>query len=152
MLSPPPSVLFTWRHWGVLSGKFKGNQGHGEQLEMYGIAKCLVTEDLKIQTIEVFYDPDNFIKACEGRLKPSELRGGRALLGDIECPFIVRSSKEKRNKRDSSAASATEPGPADSPGSAASAASPAAAAAPAATQPAPAPAATTTSTQFCTTQ
>ena len=152
MLSPPPSVLFTWRHWGVLSGKFKGNQGHGEQLEMYGIAKCLVTEDLKIQNIEVFYDPDNFIKACEGRLKPSELRGGRALLGDIECPFIVRSSKEKRNKRDSSAASATEPGPADSPGSAASAASPAAAAAPAAPQPAPAPAATTTSTQFCTTQ
>ena len=142
MLSPPPSVLFTWRHWGVLSGKFQENQGHGEQLEMYGIAKCLVNENLKIQTIEVFYDPDNFIKACEGRLKPSELRGGRALLGDIECPFIVRSSKEKRH---SSAASATEPGPADSLGSAASAASPAAAAA-------PAPAATTTSTQFCTTQ
>ena len=93
MLSPPPSVLFTWRHWGVLSGKFKGNQGHGEQLEMYGIAKCLVNENLKIQTIEVFYDPDNFIKACEGRLKPSELRGGRALLGDIECPFTGKSFK-----------------------------------------------------------
>ena len=93
VLSGPPNVLFTWRHWGVHNGKFQENIGHGEQLEMYGVAKCGVTEDLKIQTLEVFYDPDNFIKACEGRLKPSELRGGRAILGDVECPFTGKSFK-----------------------------------------------------------
>ena len=60
---------------------------------MYGVAKCTVTEELKIQTIEVFYDPDSFIKACEGTIKPSELRGGRAILGDVECPFTAKSFK-----------------------------------------------------------
>ena len=93
VLSGPPNVLFTWRHWGVHNGKFQENIGHGEQLEMYGVAKCTVTEELKIQTIEVFYDPDSFIKACEGRLKPSELKGGRAILGDVECPFTGKSFK-----------------------------------------------------------
>ena len=49
VLSGPPNVLFTWRHWGVHNAKFQENIGHGEQLEMYGVAKCGVTEDLKIQ-------------------------------------------------------------------------------------------------------
>ena len=60
---------------------------------MYGVAKCAVTEELKIQTIEVFYDPDSFIKASEGRLKSSELRGGRTILGVLDCPFTEKSFK-----------------------------------------------------------
>ena len=51
------------------------------------------TEDLKVQLMEVFYDPETFIKACEGRLKPSDLKGGKAILGDIECPFVSKSLK-----------------------------------------------------------
>ena len=110
VLSGPPTVLFTWRHWGVAAGRcalsrrstqrsdrscprFQDNLGHGEMLEMFGLGRVTVNEDLKIQSIEVFYDPETFIKACEGRLKPSELKGGKALLGDIECPFAGKSLK-----------------------------------------------------------
>ena len=73
--------------------RFQDNLGHGEMLEMFGLGRVTVNEDLKIQSIEVFYDPETFIKACEGRLKPSELKGGKALLGDIECPFAGKSLK-----------------------------------------------------------
>ena len=93
VLSGPPHVLFTWRHWGVLNGKFQENVGHGEQLDMVGICRITVTEDLKVQHIDVFYDPETFIKACEGRLKPTDLKGGKAILGDIECPFTGKSLK-----------------------------------------------------------
>jgi len=93
VLSGPPTVVFTWRHWGVLKGKFQENIGHGEHLEMYGLARVSVSEQLKIQKIEVFFDPETFIKACEGRLKPTELKGGRSLIGDVECPYVGKSMK-----------------------------------------------------------
>ena len=60
---------------------------------MFGLGRVIVNEDLKIQNLEVYFDPETFIKACEGRLKPSELKGGKALLGDIECPFAGKSLK-----------------------------------------------------------
>ena len=74
-------------------GKFQENVGHDEHLEMYGLARATVTADLKIQKIEVFFDPETFIKACEGRLKPTELKGGRSLIGDVECPYAGKSLK-----------------------------------------------------------
>ena len=73
--------------------RFQDNLGHGEMLEMFGLGRVIVNEDLKIQNLEVYFDPETFIKACEGRLKPSELKGGKALLGDIECPFAGKSLK-----------------------------------------------------------
>ena len=78
---------------GHRQGKFQENVGHDEHLEMYGLARATVTADLKIQKIEVFYDPETFIKACEGRLKPTELKGGRSLIGDVECPYAGKSLK-----------------------------------------------------------
>ena len=60
---------------------------------MYGLCRATVTEDLKIQKLEVFFDPETFIKACEGRLKPTELKGGRSILGDIDCPYVGKSLK-----------------------------------------------------------
>ena len=60
---------------------------------MYGLARVTVSEELKIQKIEVFFDPETFIKACEGRLKPTELKGGRSILGDIDCPYAGKSLK-----------------------------------------------------------
>ena len=74
-------------------GKFQENVGHDEQLEMYGLARVTVNEELKIQKIEVFYDPETFIKACEGRLKPTELKGARSLIGDTDCPYVGKSLK-----------------------------------------------------------
>ena len=93
VLSGTPFVLFTWRHWGTLEGEFQGNIGHGEVLEMFGVARVTVNEDLKIQKIEVYYNPETFIKALEGTLKPGELKGGKAILGDVECPFVGKEVK-----------------------------------------------------------
>ena len=84
------SALHPSTNW---QGKFQENVGHGEHLEMYGLARVRVSEDLKIQKIEVFFDPETFIKACEGRLKPTELKGGRSLIGDTECPYVGKSLK-----------------------------------------------------------
>eukprot|EP00092_Neocalanus_flemingeri_P103584 GFUD01132585.1.p1 GENE.GFUD01132585.1~~GFUD01132585.1.p1 ORF type:complete len:403 (+),score=92.16 GFUD01132585.1:187-1395(+) len=93
VLSEPPYVMFTWRHWGILDGKFQDNVGHGEQLEMYGVCRVTVNQELKIQKIEVYYDPETFIKALEGKVKPSELKAGNALLGDVACPHVGKDVK-----------------------------------------------------------
>lgn len=65
---------------------------------MYGLTRATVNDQLKIQKLEVFFDPESFIKTMEGRLKPSDLKGGKAIIGDIECPFIEKSSKLKAKK------------------------------------------------------
>ena len=62
---------------------------------MFGVARVTLNEEMKVQKMEVFYDPETFIKACEGRLKPSDLKGGRAILGDIDCPFTGKALKIK---------------------------------------------------------
>ena len=98
VFSGPPTVLFSWRHWGHLDGKFQEHLGHGELVEMYGLTRATVNDQLKIQKLEVFFDPESFIKTMEGRLKPSDLKGGKAIIGDIECPFIGKSSKLKAKK------------------------------------------------------
>ena len=93
VLSGPPHVFFTWRHWGTLDGEFQGNLGHGEVLEMFGLCRVTVNEDLKIQKIEVYYNPGTFIRALEGKLKPGELSAGKAILGDVERPFVGKELK-----------------------------------------------------------
>ena len=62
---------------------------------MFGVARVTLNEEMKVQKMEVFYDPETFIKACEGRLKPSDLKGSRAILGDIDCPFTGKALKIK---------------------------------------------------------
>ena len=54
MLSGPPGpVIFTWRHWAHFTGIFEGRQGDGELIEMYGLCRVIVDENLKIQKLEV---------------------------------------------------------------------------------------------------
>eukprot|EP00092_Neocalanus_flemingeri_P008277 GFUD01008923.1.p1 GENE.GFUD01008923.1~~GFUD01008923.1.p1 ORF type:complete len:271 (-),score=67.76 GFUD01008923.1:85-897(-) len=92
VLSGPPHVMFTWRHWGQLDGKFQDNVGQGEQLEMYGMCRVTVNQELKIQKIEVYYDPETFLGALEGKVDPSELKAGKAIIGDVECPHVEKGS------------------------------------------------------------
>ena len=49
VLTPPPTVTFSWRHWAYFTGKYKENKGNGELVELYGFAVVKVNEDLKIQ-------------------------------------------------------------------------------------------------------
>ncbi|KAI6661338.1 hypothetical protein LOD99_10005 [Oopsacas minuta] len=91
VLSPPPTVTFTWRHWGKFTGNYKGNEGKGELLEMFGFAIARVSPDLKIEDIKIFYDPDSFIQALEGKTDAKELSCAKKLIGDVSCPFISKS-------------------------------------------------------------
>ena len=87
VFSPPPKVGFSWRHWGRFSGQrsllvsintrldcyqndpssgtFKGNQGDGQTVNVYGFAVATVNEKLQIQTIEIYYDQAEFMNALQ---------------------------------------------------------------------------------------
>ena len=62
------------------SGTFKGNQGDGQTVNVYGFAVAKVNEKLQIQTIEIYYDQAEFMKALhpktEGMIlsEPSQIQ------------------------------------------------------------------------------
>lgn len=58
LLSGPPVVSFKWRHWGTWAGSFKDNSPTGEIIEIFGACIARVDENLKILSVEVFYDPN----------------------------------------------------------------------------------------------
>ena len=62
VLAGPPNVVFKWRHWGTFSGPFKDRAPTGETVEMVGISVAKVTEDLKIESVEHFFDTNNFLQ------------------------------------------------------------------------------------------
>ncbi|MBA0606360.1 hypothetical protein Godav_018839 [Gossypium davidsonii] len=55
--SGPPLIPFKFRHWGIFEGPFKGHAPTGETVEFYGIATVKVDEGLKVEEVEVYYDP-----------------------------------------------------------------------------------------------
>lgn len=59
--SGPPLVSFTWRHWGTFEGDYKGTKATGETIEMYGNCVVKVNDDMKIQSIDVYYDSNPFL-------------------------------------------------------------------------------------------
>ncbi|KAL4218190.1 hypothetical protein ACF0H5_022926 [Mactra antiquata] len=71
VFSGPPVVSFTWRHWGTFEGDYKGTKATGETIEMFGSCVARVTEDLKIQSIDVYYDPNGtLMKLTKGSKCP----------------------------------------------------------------------------------
>jgi hypothetical protein len=96
LFSGPPKVGFSWRHWGKFEGSFKGNQGHGETLDMYGFGLVAVDANLKILSIEIFYRPEPFLEAMQGTIPISALENGRGGFPDFfaaanvnSCPFAA---------------------------------------------------------------
>jgi hypothetical protein len=83
VLAGPPHVVFSWRHWGVFKGEFLGRKGKGELVELYGMCRVTVNNSLKITKIEVFYDPQTFMEALEGKVDVEECKYGKAIIGDI---------------------------------------------------------------------
>lgn len=83
VLSGPPHVVFSWRHWGIFQGEFLGRKGKGELVEMYGMCRVTVDSNLKIMKIEAFYDPQTFMEALEGKVDLEECKYGKALIGDV---------------------------------------------------------------------
>jgi len=65
--SGPPTVTFKWRHFGKMSGTFtdkkgKEHKGNGEMLNLIGMCIAKVNEELKIESLDIYYAPDDMIK------------------------------------------------------------------------------------------
>jgi len=65
--SGPPTVTFKWRHFGKMSGTFtdktgKQHKGNGEMLNLIGMCIAKVNEELKIESLDIYYSPDEMIK------------------------------------------------------------------------------------------
>jgi predicted ester cyclase len=61
VVAGPPNVVFKWRHWGTFSGVYKDHQPTGETVEIVGLSMAKVTEDLKIELVEHFFDTNSFL-------------------------------------------------------------------------------------------
>ncbi|CAF0847395.1 unnamed protein product [Adineta ricciae] len=75
VFSGPPHVTFTWRHFGTMTNEFKctGLSGipynvkpSNKMVEIFGMCKATVNDQLKIQDLQVFYDPNQlFVQLLE---------------------------------------------------------------------------------------
>jgi len=66
VFSGPPNIAFQWRHFGKFSGKFTAKdgsvyKGNGQILNLIGTCVAKVTADLKIQDLEIFYNPHDLL-------------------------------------------------------------------------------------------
>ena len=61
VVAGPPNVVFKWRHWGTFKGTYKDYQPTGETIEVIGLSIAKVTEDLKIESVEHFFDTNKFL-------------------------------------------------------------------------------------------
>jgi hypothetical protein len=62
VLSGPPNVSFKWRHWGTFTGTYKEYVPTGETIEITGMSIARVTEDLKIESVEHYFDNNTFLQ------------------------------------------------------------------------------------------
>ncbi|MBD2360794.1 SnoaL-like polyketide cyclase [Anabaena minutissima FACHB-250] len=61
VLSGPPNVTFKWRHWGQFSGPYKEHAPTGDTVEVVGVSIARVNDDLKIESLEHFFDNSSFL-------------------------------------------------------------------------------------------
>ncbi|XP_053376776.1 uncharacterized protein LOC123528447 [Mercenaria mercenaria] len=62
----PPTVAFTWRHWGNFEGRYKSTPATGEIIEMFGNCVAKVNEQQKIQSVDVYFDPNIMMAELTG--------------------------------------------------------------------------------------
>ncbi|MEH2039482.1 SnoaL-like polyketide cyclase [Nostoc sp.] len=62
VLSGPPNVTFKWRHWGTFNGSYKDYAPTGETIEIVGVSIARVTDDLKIESLEHYFDNNVFLE------------------------------------------------------------------------------------------
>jgi len=80
VLSGPPDVTFKWRHFGKFTGTYVdkcGNKyyGNGEMLNLIGLCIAKVSEKLIIETLDIYYNPDDLMKPLveQGKLGEGEV-------------------------------------------------------------------------------
>ena len=66
VFSGPPKVAFSWRHWGVFNGEYKGAQGKDETIELTGFVVATLSDASKIIKLEIYTKFDSFLQALQG--------------------------------------------------------------------------------------
>ena len=59
--SAPPTIAVKWRHWGHFRGAYKDYIPTGETIEIIGMSIIKVNDDLKILSLEHYYDNTKFL-------------------------------------------------------------------------------------------
>lgn len=77
VVAGPPAVVFKWRHWGAFKGPYKETQPTGETVEIVGLSIAKVNDDLKLESVEHFFDTNKFL---------TSLSGGGADISSGGCP------------------------------------------------------------------
>lgn len=60
--SAPPTIAVKWRHWGHFRGAYKDYIPTGETIEIIGMSIIKVSNDLKILSLEHYYDNTKFLE------------------------------------------------------------------------------------------
>jgi hypothetical protein len=71
--SGPPKVTFKWRHWGHFRGAYKDFAPTGETVEIIGVSIAHVTDDLKIISLEHYFDNNLFLQKLTSGGKINEV-------------------------------------------------------------------------------
>eukprot|EP00440_Ansanella_granifera_P043359 gb/GFBE01047000.1/.p1 GENE.gb/GFBE01047000.1/~~gb/GFBE01047000.1/.p1 ORF type:complete len:262 (+),score=90.24 gb/GFBE01047000.1/:1-786(+) len=76
VFSPPPNVLFKWRHFGPYTGIFtdkngKQYKGNGEMFNLIGMCLAKVNEKLVIEMLDIYYNPEDMIKPLVTNVDPT---------------------------------------------------------------------------------
>lgn len=68
--SEPPNIAFKWRHWGHFNGSYKDYLPTGETIEIIGMSLVRVNDDLKILSLDHYYDNTKFLDRLTSGGKP----------------------------------------------------------------------------------
>mmetsp|Transcript_16938 Transcript_16938/g.20803 ORF Transcript_16938/g.20803 Transcript_16938/m.20803 type:complete len:250 (-) Transcript_16938:14-763(-) len=85
----PPNLLFKWRHFGNFSGTFldkngKKHQGNGELLNLVGMCLAKVNEKLAIESLDVYYNPEEMTRPLATTLVDASQRAVQEEQADRE--------------------------------------------------------------------
>ncbi|MDF5730778.1 MAG: SnoaL-like polyketide cyclase [Rhizonema sp. PD38] len=75
VFSGPPKVALKWRHWGTFSGAYKDFAPTQEVVEIVGTSIVYVTDDLKILSVEHYFDNSQFLKKLTSVKQTSQKQG-----------------------------------------------------------------------------
>jgi hypothetical protein len=82
VFSGPPNVTFKWRHWGHFNGEYKDYAPTGETVEIIGMSIAKVTDDLKIVSLEHYFDNSRFLEKLTSGGKQTNAENQKSA-----CPF-----------------------------------------------------------------
>ncbi|XP_062096766.1 pathogen-related protein [Humulus lupulus] len=86
--SGPPLIAFKFRHWGLFEGPYKQHAPTGEMIQFYGIATLKVDDTLKVEEVEVYYDPAELIAGfLKGEVISESGGTDEGSEAKLECPF-----------------------------------------------------------------